>query len=128
HSGGPARAADHCANRPRPPRPAGGVSPAVLRLLLARLPGARGVSSGSAAGGMPEVGGSRRPQATVSPLGSLLKRFRLNRRARVAVLFNSPSSEIENLKRIVELEPLNEVARAALGNLYAETNDMASAV
>src|SRR4030095_8456296 len=123
-----AGAAHHAANRPRPPHPAGGVSAAVLRLLLARLPGARGVSSGSATSGMPEVGGSGRPQPPVSPLGSLLKRFWLNRRASVAVLFNRPARAIENLKRIVELEPLNEVARAALGNLYAETNDMASAV
>lgn len=76
------------------------------------------------------MGGSERAQgiAAVSPLATLLKRFWLNRRASVAVLFNRPTRAIEDLKRIVELEPRNEVARAALGNLYAETNDMTSAV
>lgn len=64
----------------------------------------------------------------MNPIPRLLLRFWLNRRASVAVLFDRPHSAIRDLRRIVEIEPRNEIARAALGNLYAETGDQASAL
>jgi tetratricopeptide (TPR) repeat protein len=73
-------------------------------------------------------GGGRQGGHAVNSFARLLSRFWLNRKASVAVLFDRPHGAIADLKRIVEIEPRNEVARAALGNLYAETNDPVGAV
>jgi tetratricopeptide (TPR) repeat protein len=51
----------------------------------------------------------------------------LNRKASFDVLLDRKASAIEDLRRIVAMNPHNEVARAALGNLLAETRDRTAA-
>lgn len=64
----------------------------------------------------------------MTPITRTLTTWWLNRKASVAVLFDRRTSAIEDLRRIVEISPRDEVARAALGNLYAETGDQAGAL
>lgn len=51
----------------------------------------------------------------------------LNRKASIDVLLDRKTSAIRDLRRVVAMNPHNEVARAALGNLLAETEDWAGA-
>ena len=51
----------------------------------------------------------------------------LNRKASIEVLLDRKTSAIEDLRRIIEMNPRNEVTRAALGNLLAETENWAGA-
>jgi tetratricopeptide (TPR) repeat protein len=52
----------------------------------------------------------------------------LNRKASLAVLLDRKASAIRDLRRITEIVPSNEAARATLGNLLAETGDQGAAL
>ena len=52
----------------------------------------------------------------------------LNRKASIEVLLDRKTSAIEDLRRIVSMNDGNDVARAALGNLLAETGDTVGAM
>ena len=52
----------------------------------------------------------------------------LNRKASIEVLLDRKASAIEDLRRIVSMNDGNDVARAALGNLLAETGDTVGAM
>jgi tetratricopeptide (TPR) repeat protein len=64
----------------------------------------------------------------VNPLTRFLSTWWLNRKASVAVLLDRKDRAIEDLSRIVEIDPRNEIARAAIGNLRAETGDQTGAL
>jgi Flp pilus assembly protein TadD len=66
--------------------------------------------------------------ATMNRLERSLSKWWLNRKASLAVLFDRKASAINDLRRIIEVDPRDAIARAALGNLLAETGDQAGAV
>lgn len=63
----------------------------------------------------------------MSLLDTLFTRWWLARRASVAVLLRHNAAAIDMYRQIVALNPRDEVARAALGNLLMETGDAAAA-
>jgi tetratricopeptide (TPR) repeat protein len=61
-------------------------------------------------------------------ISRMLTTWWLNRKASVAVLFDRKAAAIDDLRRILALQPRDEVTRAALGNLLAETGDTTGAM
>ena len=64
----------------------------------------------------------------MNPVARWLSTWWLNRMASVAVLFDRKSQAIASLRKIIEIDSRNEMARAAIGNLYAEEGDQAAAL
>ncbi len=63
----------------------------------------------------------------MNALERFFTRWWLANRASLAVLLKRNAAAIESYRQIVALDPRNEIARAALGNLLMETGDAAGA-